>query len=109
MLQCGNLYKYTNLYTNLGLSGVNKMPESSQEPQVSRNVLGRIRSLLTSKGGNRVMVHCGLAVIAGVAVLNLLAWGYSLWRTMGMFFGFFTVLKFAELFYRAVKLVFFMA
>ena len=85
------------------------MPEPSQEPQVSRKFLPGIRSLLAGRRGNRVLVHFSLALLTGVAVLNLLAWGYSLWRTMGMFFGFFTVLKFAELFYRAVKLVFFMA
>lgn len=85
------------------------MPESSQEPQVSRKFLPRIRSLLASKAGNRVMVHCGLAFLTGAAVLNLLAWGTSLWRTMGMFVGFFTMLKFLELLYRAVKLTFFMA
>ena len=85
------------------------MPELSQEPQVSQGFLTRVRPFITSKKGNRALLHFSLVLITGFAVLNLLAWGYSLWRTMGMFFGFFTVLKFAELFYRAVKLVFFMA
>lgn len=85
------------------------MPESSQESKESRGFLAGIRSLLTGRKGSRALVHCGLALLTGAAVLNLLAWGTSLWRTMGMFVGFFTMLKFLELLYRAVKLTFFMA